>query len=285
MICISCESNSFSLYSEKSNMNLQVYRCSECGLFVTGKTENEMRERSNQIYASEYWEDRKALQSLESNFTDDFSIYKLKHWRSQVKYCKSFLENKKDVLEIGSGAGQALVFFEKDGFNVTGIEPDARNVHMINQKLKHGHCIIGYVEDTPIEGMFDVIWVSHVFEHLIRPDMLLSRCKDNLRENGIIFIEVPECENPKILRESIHENPSTYHFTKKTLSNVAKNSGYKIIKCDSLRVPTLVEAGMMKILRKIFNFIKYDPYPYYPRIITNKNNGQMIRMILTKPSL
>ena len=263
-------------------MNLPVYRCTECGLFITGQTEEEMREKANQIYSSKYWEERQASLSLESDFTDKTSIYKLKHWRSQVKYCEPFLENKKDILEIGSGAGQALFYFEKMGHNVIGVEPDSKNTNLINRKLKLGKCITGYAEDTVVKGVFDIIWISHVFEHLIRPDVLLERCKDNLKKDGIIFIEVPECENIKILEESIHENPSTYHFTKKTLSNVAKNAGYKIIKCDSLRVPTLIEAGMMKIMRKIFNLIKYEPYPYYPRIITQKSDGQLIRMIITK---
>src|SRR5437879_5304336 len=83
-------------------------------------------------------------------------------------------------------------------------------------KLKNVKCISGVAEDFDIQDKFDVIWINHVFEHLIRPDLFLSRCKNNLRDNGFIFIEVPECENPEILRQSIYENPSTFHFTKKT---------------------------------------------------------------------
>jgi SAM-dependent methyltransferase len=199
-----------------------------------------------------------------------------------MEYCKPYFQDKKEILEIGSGAGQALFYFEGRGYHVTGIEPDFRNVELINKKLKHGSCISGYVEDMIINGVFDVIWISHVFEHLIRPDLLLKKCKANLRDDGIIFIEVPECENPKILRESIYDNPSSFHFTKRTLSNVVQNAGYKILRCDSLRVPTVIEAGTVKVMRRIFGFMRYKPYPYYPRIVTHKNDGQMIRMILAK---
>lgn len=282
MICISCGKSSFLLYSQNSSMNLPVYQCNFCKLYFNGDSENEVKKRSQEIYSGNYWDERKSEESLESNYTDKTSQYKRKHWLSQKEYCKSYLEGKKDLLEIGSGAGQILTYFEESGFNVTGIEPDNRNVERINQKLEHGHCITGFVEEMAIDGTFDVIWISHVFEHLIRPDILLKKCKNNLRKNGFIFIEVPECENPKILKQSIFENPSTFHFTKKTLSNIVQNAGYNILRCDSLRVPNLIEAGIMKVMRKIFKCIGYNPYPYYPRIITNKNDGQLIRMILEK---
>jgi len=282
MNCISCQGSSFVLYSETSDMQLPVYKCTDCSLLFTGSSEIEIKKKTREIYSGNYWEEREAIQSLESNFRDKVSVYKWKHWKSQVEYCKPYLQDKKDLLEIGSGAGQSLFYFEKMGFNVMGIEPDSRNVEILNQKLKQGHCINGFIEETEIAGSYDVIWISHVFEHLIRPNILLKRCREILRDNGIIFIEIPECENPKILKQSIYENPSTFHFTKKTLSNVVQNVGYKIIKCDSFRVPTLVEAGMMKIMKRFFNFIKYNPYPYYPRIITKINDGQLIRMILVK---
>ncbi len=281
MNCISCGSSSFALYSENSNMELPVYKCIKCNLLVTGSTESEIRNKSKKIYTTTYWEERKAIQSLESNFMDKTSQYKWKHWKSQVEYCKPYLDNKKDLLEIGSGAGQSLFYFENMGYTVTGIEPDSRNVSLINSKLKHGQCITGFAEDSTIDGKFDIIWINHVFEHLIRPDLFLAKCKNNLRENGIIFIEVPECENPKILKESIYENPSTFHFTKKTLTNVVRNCGYKVIRCDSLRVPTLVEAGIWRIMKKC-SFIPINLYPYYPRLITDKNDGQLIRIILSK---
>lgn len=239
----------------------------------------EIKKRSQEIYSGDYWDERKSKESLESNYTDKISQYKRKHWLSQIEYCKLYLQEKKDLLEIGSGAGQALKYFEENGFNVTGIEPDSRNVEHINQKLEHGgHCIAGFIEEMTIDGTFDVIWISHVFEHLIRPDILLEKCKSNLRKNGFIFIEVPECENYKMRNISMYENPSTCHFTKNTLSSIAKNSGYKIMKCDSLRIANLFESIIMKIFGRLFRVVKF-----YPMVITQKDNGWIIRLILKKP--
>lgn len=264
-------------------MGLPVFQCKDCGLFVTGSNQDEIKEKAEKIYLSTYWEEREAIQSLESNFTDKNSYYKLEQWNSQIKYCKSYLKGKKTILEIGSGAGQTLYYFENRGFMVTGLEPDQRNVSLINQKLKHGKCISGFAEDLNLEGKFDIIWISHVFEHLVRPDLFLPKCKNNLNNDGFIFIEVPDCANPEILKSSIYENPSTFHFTKKTLTNVAKNAGYKVIRCDSLRIPTRIEEIIWnRIIKKYSSLLPIDIYPYYPSFITNKNDGMSIRMILSK---
>jgi len=50
-------------------------------------------------------------------------------------------------------------------------------VKLINKKLTHGHCIQGFIEDMEIEGEFDVIWMSHVLEYLVRPDLFLKKIK------------------------------------------------------------------------------------------------------------
>lgn len=280
MKCISCDSPSLDAYSESSYMNLPVYHCKICGLYVSGDSEEKMKEKSEEIYKKEYWEKRGAETSLKSDFTDVDSQGKKRRWNSQYAYCKPYFDNKKDFLEIGAGAGQSIIWFEEIGFNVSGIEPDANNVKLINQKLKRGRCIAGFAEDLPINEKFDIIWISHVFEHLVRPDLLLEKCKKSLREEGILFIEVPNCENEETLHSSIYDNPSTFHFSKNALTNISRKSGLNLIRCDYFRSPTKLEGGINKIIKKIPFLVKYNPYPYYPKVITDNKNGTDIRIIL-----
>ena len=72
---------------------------------------------------------------------------KRRQWISQYSYTKKYLENKSNILEIGSGAGQTIYWFDQIGFSVTGIEPDARNVELINKKLTKSKCQAGFFED------------------------------------------------------------------------------------------------------------------------------------------
>jgi len=282
MNCISCSNSSLLQYTKDSYMNLAVYYCNNCNLYITGNSEVQVRERSQEVYRKSYWDERGSANALQSNYTDMDSKGKRRQWVSQYAYCKPFFENKCRMLEIGSGAGQTIVWFEEMGFNVTGIEPDNRNVEMINQKLKRGHCVVGFAEDIQIDGRFDIVWISHVIEHLVRPDKLLEKCKNNLENGGVLFIEVPNCENKKILKSSIYDNPSTFHFSKKALLNIAKKIGYEVVRIDFFRPPTLLEGGLNRIMKKYLNFIKNDLFPYYPKIITNNRYGTDIRLILKK---
>lgn len=282
MICVGCENSSFIKYSNSSYLGLPVYCCKNCELYVTGSSENEIRQLSEKLYQDEYWRERKSIDSIDSNYEDDFGKYRRNQWLSQVSYCDLFLKNKKTLLEIGSGAGQALIWFEENGFNVTGIEPDKRNVDLINKKLKNGKSICGFLENIQLEEKFDIIWLSHVFEHLVRPDLLLKKCKSLLNSGGIIFIEVPDCSNNKILKSSIMDNPSTFHFTKKAIMKMAEQADMTVKRCDSLRFSSKNERTVKRIKTKYLNFIPIRIYPYFPFHITNKKNGDSVRIILGK---
>jgi 2-polyprenyl-3-methyl-5-hydroxy-6-metoxy-1,4-benzoquinol methylase len=242
-------------------------------LYITGNSEEDISRRISEFYKSSYWnkKDISTEEAIKSNYSDINSMGKRRQWISQFAYCRSHMEHKKKLLEIGSSQGQTLVWFEEQGFSVTGIEPDERNSELINQKLKSGKCISGLIEEVDIDKKFDVIWISHVIEHLLRPDKLLAKLKKYLEDDGVIFIEVPNCENDQVLKDSILTQPHTFHFSKNALLNLSKNAGYKVERYDFFRPPTLVEGGLNKIMKK---------YPYYPKIITTNSKGTDIRIIL-----
>ena len=60
----------------------------------------------------------------------------------------------------------------------------------INNKLKNGVCKLGNIENDNINENFDIIWMSHCYEHVLKPDMLLKKCKNILTDDGFIFIAV-----------------------------------------------------------------------------------------------
>tara|TARA_B100001540_G_scaffold247448_1_gene222857 strand:- start:811 stop:1641 length:831 start_codon:yes stop_codon:yes gene_type:complete len=268
--CIICDSV-LEEYSKISNLNLIVNYCKECNFYTNGNTKEEVLDRISSLYKENYWNERNSEVSINSDYTDIDSQGKRRNWISQFSYTKKYISGN-TILEIGVGAGQSIYWFEKKGFDVTGIEPDKRNVSMINKILKKGKVIESSVEDFSSEKNFDVIWMSHVLEHLIEPDQFLKNIKMNMKENGIFFIEVPNCEHKPTLKSSIEENPHLFHFTKNALIRMVENIGYKVISCDVFRPATKSEGIKHKILKKSF--------PYYPRIITDSNSGRDLRIIL-----
>jgi len=274
MNCIICKKE-ISENSDNSYFEIPTYHCKNCKLFVTGNDENELRKKIEKLYQGDYWTERESEKSINSYFSDEISQGKYRNWLSQFLYCKPFIQNKKSILELGVGGGQASFWFDQKGYDITGIEPDERNVRLINKKLKRGKIIHGFIEDINLEQKFDVIWMSHVLEHLIRPDIFLKKININLKQEGVFFIEVPSSEHGPTLNSSIYKNPHVYHFTKESLQKLVKEN-YKIVSCDCFRPATKFEGGLNKFLKKS------NMFPFYPRIKTSCDKGRDLRIILQK---
>ena len=275
--CISCDSSDFNYYGENSTLNLPIYICQNCKLYVTGKSQKEIDQIIEHYYDKDFWK-TDLEQSLKQDFTDSYSIGRIRLWKSQKKYCNEILNKSKKILEIGSGHGEAIYNFDKIGFNVIGIEPDEQNVITINKKLKNSECIMEKAETFYFEKKFDIIWINHVFEHLTKPIEFLKKLNNFLNETGYIFIEVPSVERKNDYR-TFKSVPHAYNYSKKSLVNISKKANYKIAKCDYFRPPTLIEGG----INKVFNsFFKKDFFEFYPKILTDNINGENLRIILQK---
>ena len=212
MKCILCE-GILKEYSKSSCLGLNVGFCEKCRLYINGNSREEVVEKVADLYKNEYWNELNSETSINSEYTDVDSQGKRRNWISQYAYIKQYI-NGKSLLEIGVGAGQSIVWFENEGFDVTGIEPDARNVSMINNLLKKGEVVESSVEEFSSERKFDIIWMSHVLEHLIQPKIFLEKVKKNLNQDGVFFLEVPNCEYEPMLKSSIEKNPHLFHFSK-----------------------------------------------------------------------
>lgn len=278
--CISCDISNFKYYNENFTLKLPMYICQNCKLYVTGESQKELDEKIEHLYDEDFWKtDHEEL--LESDFTDSYSIGRIRIWISQKKYCKEILKNSKTILEIGSGHGEAIYNFDKSGYHVFGIEPDKKNVISINKKLKNSKCIVEKAETFSFEKKFDIIWLNHVFEHLSQPIEFLKKMQNFLNDSGFIFIEVPSVEKINDYRQ-FRSVPHAYNYSKQSLINISKKANYNIIKSNYFRPPSLFEGG----LNKCFNiFFKKDFFEFYPKILTSSKNGENIRIILQKNSI
>ena len=277
--CISCNSTDFDYYNQNFTLKLPIHICKNCKLYVTGISQKEIDKKLDHFYDEDFW--KKDLEKLKSDFTDSYSIGRIKIWRSQKKYCEEILNDNKTILEIGTGHGEAIYNFDKIGYLVTGIEPDKENVIFINKKLKNSECILEKAETFSFDKKFDIIWINHVFEHLSKPIEFLKKLNNFLNESGFIFIEVPSVEKVNDYRK-FQVAPHAYNYSRQSLVNISKKSGYDIVKSDYFRSPTLFEGGINKLFNKFFN---KDFFKYYPKILTNKENGENIRIILHKNSM
>ena len=272
MNCLICNNP----YSEIKVKNILRHHCTLCDLH---KTLNVNKQQDS--YQSEFWEESDYSEFAGTDFTDKGVQDLVLTFESWYSYFKPFLKKEANILDIGSGTGISCILLEKKGYNMIGVDPDPKNVKLINSKLKKGKCINSYFEDLELKEKVDVIWITHVIEHLEQPDVLLKKCKEWLVPGGIICIAVPDCGNQEMLKSSLTNPYHVYHFTKHSLKKLFQKTEYQIEKYDSLSNLAKTHRRIHKMLRKYgFKNLSSKLKAFYPFETTDKNNGYEIRCII-----
>lgn len=279
MQCASCETILIKKL-DCDEIDWDVFICENCNLI---QTDPKKILNSNKVYEKSFWDNTHYKDYTGSDFSDKGIQDLVKSWHSWFNYFKKYFDDKKSILDIGSGSGISLVMFEKEGYDVTGIEPDSRNVELINKRLKNGKCISGFFENIKLKNKFKIIWSSHSFEHVKNPNSFLKKCVELLDDDGILCIVVPDGDSPNMLDQSVKNKNHLFHYSKKSIQILAEKHNLNIISCNSLALMNRNIFRINKIARKckltsISNYL----FPFYPFTITEKNNGEEIRIALKK---
>jgi 2-polyprenyl-3-methyl-5-hydroxy-6-metoxy-1,4-benzoquinol methylase len=285
--CPCCKENNVEMIYDNSFFELPVFNCHDCNhYFINNLNQNDIQK----YYDKTYWSVFRNIHNkkiVNEKFDNEYLFKKFPIFiqkildligvrkavaYSQFSYLKPHLRGVK-LLEIGPGEGFVLELFEKNGFDVLGIEPSKDNQSIINKKLKNGKSQIGFVENLPtFDKKFDIIIMSHVLEHVIDCRAVLYNLQNTLTKNGIIFIEVPNCENKKIMTHSINMQPHIHHFTKKSLETLVKKTNFTIIRND------LIDSDINSNFDRFKYFLCWLIKKDYSKISSEKN-GNEIRIV------
>lgn len=105
-----------------------------------------------------------------------------------------------DVLEIGCGRGlTGALIQEQLGCRVTGVElhPDAAR----EAAGRLFRVVVGDVEHLELDGAFDAVVATELFEHLMYPETFLARMKELLRPGGSIVLSVPNVGHYSVVED------------------------------------------------------------------------------------
>jgi len=140
----------------------------------------------------------------------------------------------KTVLDIGCSNGVFLDLFA--GSETWGVEPSGSG----DMAKKKGHKILKntFEEAKLPKDYFNLIVLNHTLEHMDNPKEVLNKINVLLKEGGIVFVDVPNFGSlssrllgkrwPYLLPEE-HKS----QFTKKTLTKLLKDSGFKVLYWES----------------------------------------------------
>ncbi len=159
-------------------------------------------------------------------------------WPEKVYNVNKWKKNG-TILDIGCWEGTQLEFFMKEGWRCTGLELNKRAASIARSKgIEVYQISIKELFKKFARRKWDVINIAYILEHIPDPADFLISIKKNLKENGIIIIEVPNEFNPFQLAYLKEHYLQPYwivlpdhvnYFNKKGIENLMRRTGWKII--------------------------------------------------------
>ena len=210
-------------------VNLKIYQCATCGLV-----------QINNDPVPYYKEVIRA-----SAFSEEMKQYRIKQFGEFVE--KYSLVGKK-ILEIGCGRGEYLELMKSCGADTYGIEFSNKSVeHCQNQNLLVNKYYIDKENVNILHAPFNAFFILNFLEHFPDPNSALKGIRNNLTDEGIGLIEVPNFDmmiKHNLFSEFIGDH--LLYFTKETLLSTLSRNGFEILECNNIWYDYIISAVVKK---------------------------------------
>ena len=196
LTCICCDGRAFRHL--RTSRGYRLYRCGACG-FVTVHPLPDLgtlqahynRTRTGELERRRSGKPLDDFMTAPNNPKRDFFEDVLSRVEAMVG------RPSLDILEIGSGLGHFVHFANARGHRATGTEVTREYAELgseaLNGRIVH---VEGdrYGDHFP-PGGFDLIYMEHVFEHMLEPKPVLTQLRQLLRPGGVLFLAVPNMDS------------------------------------------------------------------------------------------
>jgi len=149
-----------------------------------------------QIYSGEYWARESTLEKkgLLAWGVQNFNSYRL---GMMIRPLIRKLTAGMSILDVGCGSGQLAVHLQNCGFKVEVNDIDAELLAEIETRHGiRGYC--GDLSEIEFQRKYDAIIFNNVLEHLNAPIPTIASATGLLKNEGLIFIEVPNWKSAQL---------------------------------------------------------------------------------------
>lgn len=178
----------------------------------------------------------------------NYRLENLKLWRAfgqnLIQLIKKYKKSKKiKLLDIGSNIGIFVKLAKESGWTAIGIDLDKNAVDVGRQKFKIDLRWVRLEKAQFKSESFDVVVLSHTFEHIPQPKKLINEIRRILKKGGILIMEVPNIEGLPVKMQKIRgENwygfdprHHLWHFSPQTICQILEGEGFKVLELDTHR--------------------------------------------------
>jgi len=212
-----------------SSVDLKIFQCSGCGL-VQLATE-----------PVPYYREVIRATGISSEMTQ----FRKEQFQ---KFAEKYNLSDKSILEIGTGKGEFLSIMNEFIPNCFGIEYAEESVQVCKKKnLNVSQYFFNKSTDKIENSPFDAFYILSFLEHIPNINAFLEAIKNNITEDGIGIIEVPNFD--MILKNNLFSEfiaDHLYYFTKETLTSTLNINGFDVLEIDEIWHNYIISATVKK---------------------------------------
>lgn len=235
--CLICNGNDFRIVTDKGRLfsGEKVLLCITCGMvFLSPRMSHD---ELQSFYSSNRFS--KEFRGSETP-SQDMIAYRGKRAERRFHLLSPYLNKlaKGSVLEIGCSSGNFLMLLTRERYTVYGIDP-SRGFAEYAQKEYGLNVVTGmYPDDLPKDftGLFEAVFAFQVLEHTADPLDILKTIFQQLKEDGLLFLEIPDLERAAKVRKYLYpdyfQKSHLWDFGQSTVTILLQICGFRV--CDYL---------------------------------------------------
>ena len=181
-------------------------------------------------------------------------------------------KKKPEILEVGSGDGFFLDECSVAGISIIGSEASKKIMKQLKKKFNIELVEVSLPKPIPIKKKkFDIIIFNDVFEHISNLDKTIFEIKKLLKDDGLIFINLPTSDgivfkiseilnnfgSPKLYNRLWQKGSSSPHisyFNRENLKLLFLKNNFELIESGNLETLSINNYDRFKGLFKSFPF-------------------------------
>lgn len=231
MKCLICNNNRLKLVTKtlRGEVRGSIFYCPRCDLAMLERKIDNIIEYYAKAYRKKHGDNQKITKP------EDMFTLQSKFQQQRVKIIQKYFDKRSNFLEVGYSSGQFIVNILDKYKTVTGVELDPECCRYVKEKFKIKVCENELINCGFQDQKFDQIAAFQVLEHTVNPRQFLLDMKKVLKDNGTIFIEVPNLYDPLLVlwpiaayKKFYYHDAHNFYFSLKSLKFLCQQTGFKI---------------------------------------------------------